>query len=128
MSRHWRSWGAGAAGARGGHADRASPPAGRSITSVTEGGVRFDVVHVMGVIKCAVVHEVQLQERPVCIISVLAILTDEFGGGVDRIDCQGVLALQFENGGRLPSNPVQEIHDHVYHGTASILDRWKKDN
>ncbi len=60
-------------------------------------------------------HEVHLQEGTACILAVLAISRNELCCGVDRIDCQGVLALQFENVDRLLSNPVQEIHDHVDH-------------
>ncbi len=53
------------------------------------------------------------------LLSVRAVSTDEFCCCVDSNDSQGVLALQFENGGRLPSNPVQEIHDHVNHDLHS---------
>ena len=48
-------------------------------------------------------------------LAVLAVSQCESCAGVDRVHSQGILAFQFEKGGRLRSNPVQEIHDQVDH-------------
>jgi hypothetical protein len=46
-------------------------------------------------------------------LSVLAVSQYESCAGVDLRNRQGLLAFQYENEGRLHSNPVQEFHDQV---------------
>ena len=71
--------------------------------------------HVLSVLFIGVVDEVDLQVMMACMLAVLAVSQCESCAGLDLRQSQGILAFQFENGGRLRSNPVQEIHDQVDH-------------
>ena len=83
-----------------------------------EGGGRGRGGHsgnVLRVLFIGVVDEVDLQVMMACMLAVLAVSQCESCAGLDLRQSQGILAFQFENGGRLRSNPVQEIHDQVDH-------------